>query len=242
MDNLKKVNVPVTLVDKVEEKLRDYFREKELMPGDTIPKEVDLAESLGVARSVLREALSRLRMLGLIQSRTKRGMVLAEPDILGGIDRVLDPRIISRDRLMDILGIRVTIEIGMADFLFVNRKSEDIKELEDIVNRENVLEVNRVSMEEESKFHYKLYEMTGNTTIQRLCRLFSPAFIFIKDNYDEILEGYKKRTNQQEWPAHKDLVEIIKKGNASMFREAMKKHLEIYFHLLEGDNPEALPS
>jgi len=236
--DLRIVSAPVTLVDKVEEKLLNYFREMELMPGDTIPREMELAESLGVARSVLREALSRLRMLGLIESRTKRGMVLAEPDILGGIDRALDPRIISHDRLMDILGIRVTIEIGMADFLFTNRKDEDIKNLEDIVNREKVLETNRVTLEEESKFHYKLDEMTGNPTILRLCRLFSPAFIFIKDNYDEILKEYKKKTNQMEWPAHKDLVDILKKGNTNMFREAMKKHLEIYFHLLEEGNSE----
>ena len=66
--------------------------------------------------------------------------------------------------------------------------------------------------------------------------MFSPIFIFIKENYDEILEEYKKRTDQKEWPAHKDLVDILKKGNANMFREAMKKHLEIYFHLLESNN------
>jgi GntR family transcriptional regulator, transcriptional repressor for pyruvate dehydrogenase complex len=236
MDRLKIESSPVTLVDKVEEKLRDYFRENDLMPGDTIPKEMELAESLGVARSVLREALSRLRMVGLIQSRTKRGMILSEPDILGGIDRVLDPRIISHDRLMDILGIRVTIEIGMADFLFINSKENDIKELEEIVSREKALEINRVTMEEESRFHHKLYEMTGNSTTQRLCMLFSPIFIYIKENYDDILAEYKKRTNQKERPAHKDLVDILKKGNANMFREAMKKHLEIYFHLLESKN------
>ena len=75
MNILKIDSSPVTLVDKVEEKLRDYFREMDLMPGDPIPKEMELAESLGIARSVLREALSRLRMLGLIKSRTKRGMI-----------------------------------------------------------------------------------------------------------------------------------------------------------------------
>jgi DNA-binding FadR family transcriptional regulator len=232
-EDLKLVKPPITLVDKVEEKLRDYFKEMKLMPGDTIPREMALAESLGVGRSVLREALSRLRMMGLIESRTKRGMVLAEPDILGGIERVLDPRIISQDRLMDILGIRVTIEIGMADFIFLNRKEKDIRDLEEIADRESVMAINRVTLEEESKFHYKLYEMTGNPTILRLCKLFSPAFTFIKDNYDEILKEYKKRSNRKEWPAHKDLVEILKKGNAIMFQEAMKKHLEIYIHLLE---------
>ncbi|MCK4629873.1 MAG: FadR family transcriptional regulator [Bacteroidales bacterium] len=235
-NSLKLVNQSTTLVDNVEEKLRDFFKERNLIPGDNIPTEAELAEALGVARSVLREALSRFRMLGLIETRTKRGMILREPDILGGIERVIDPRIISKERLLDILGLRVTIEIGMGDYIFLNKTEKDIQELEDIVNRETVLEINRVTVEEESKFHYKLYEMTGNPTISRLCKIFSPVFIFIKENYDNILREYKIRTKKEKWPAHKDLVNIIKNGNAIQFREAMKKHLEIYFHLLSKEN------
>jgi len=234
-NNLKINSQSNTLVDRVEDRLRDYFREKKLIPGDSIPREVELAEALGVARTVLREALSRFRMLGLIETRTKRGMILAEPDILGGIERVIDPRIISKNRLLDILGIRVTIDIGMGDYIFLNKTEKDIQELEDIVNRERVLEINRVTVEEESKFHYKLYEMTGNPTIFRLCKIFSPAFIFIKENYDDILKEYKIRTKKKNWPSHKDLVNIIKNGNAIQFREAMKNHLEIYFHLLSKE-------
>src|SRR3546814_8347074 len=50
----------------------------------------ELAEALDVSRNVLREALSRLRMLGMIETKKKRGMILAEPDILGGFERVMD--------------------------------------------------------------------------------------------------------------------------------------------------------
>jgi len=235
-NSLKLVNQSTTLVDRVEEKLRDFFKERNLIPGDHIPSEAELADALGVARSVLREALSRFRMLGLIETRTKRGMVLREPDILGGIERVIDPRIISKERLLDILGLRVAIEIGMGDYIFLNKTEKDIQELEDIVTRETVLEINRVTVEEESKFHYKLFEMTGNPTIFRLCKIFSPVFIFIKENYDEILKKYILYSKKEKWPSHKDIVNVIKNGNPDKFRIAMKNHLEIYFHLLSKAN------
>lgn len=237
-ENLLIDSSTVTLVDKVEEKLRDHFREINLMPGDTIPIEAKLAESLGVARSVLREALSRLKMLGLIESRTKRGMVLTEPDILIGIEKVMDPKIISHDRLMDILGIIVTIEIGMVDYILLNMKEDDIQELENIVNRETVLEQNRVIPEEESKFHPKLYEMTGNLTILRLCRLFSPVYAFIRDNYRDKIDEFNKRSQKTKRPTHKELLNILKKGDGSQFRDAMKEHLQLYFYLLESDKIE----
>ncbi len=43
--------------------------------GDAIPREKELSDTPGVSRSVLREALSLLRMLGLIESRTRQGIV-----------------------------------------------------------------------------------------------------------------------------------------------------------------------
>ena len=113
MDSLKVHSQTITLVDQVEDKLLNYLKEKDLRAGDPIPNELELAAALGVARSVLREALSRLKMMGMIESRTRRGMILREPSILGGMKRVVDPRILSEESLFDILGFRIALEIGM---------------------------------------------------------------------------------------------------------------------------------
>ena len=133
MDKLKIYNQSVTLVDQVEDKLLNYFKNNDLRTGDPIPNELELAATLGVARNVLREALSRLKMMGMIESRTRRGMILTEPSILGGMKRVVDPRILSEESLFDILGFRIALEIGICSDLFRNITSEDIAELEEIV-------------------------------------------------------------------------------------------------------------
>ena len=67
MTALKVQGHKVTLVDQVEQSLIDYFKEKGLRPGDSLPNELELAETLGVARSVVREALSRFKMMGMIE-------------------------------------------------------------------------------------------------------------------------------------------------------------------------------
>ena len=53
-----------TLIDQVEDSLLTYFKKNDLRCGDSIPNENNLAAELGVARSVVREALSRLKMMG----------------------------------------------------------------------------------------------------------------------------------------------------------------------------------
>src|SRR5690348_10434353 len=80
-----------SLVDKVEIQLIKFFLSNNYHPGDTIPKELDLANSLQVSRTVIREALLRLRMTGLIESKKHRGAILTNPDLLSLLQKTLYP-------------------------------------------------------------------------------------------------------------------------------------------------------
>ena len=57
----------MSLVDKVEANLVELLQQQKLKIGDSIPTELELAEKLGVSRTVIREALLRLKMMGLIE-------------------------------------------------------------------------------------------------------------------------------------------------------------------------------
>ena len=57
----------ISLVDKVEARRVELLQHRKLKVGDIIPKEVELAELLGVSRTVIREALLRFRVMGLIE-------------------------------------------------------------------------------------------------------------------------------------------------------------------------------
>jgi DNA-binding FadR family transcriptional regulator len=107
-----------SLVDKVEERLVDYFIENNLKAGDSIPKELELAGFLGVSRTVVREALSRLRMIGLIESKKKKGSVLVNPDLMGVLEKSLIAKVLDEDTLRDLFEFRLVIEVGMADLLW----------------------------------------------------------------------------------------------------------------------------
>src|SRR5690606_19536317 len=118
---------PSTMADVVEVRLREYLKRKAFKPGDALPKEMELAEALDVSRNVLREALSRLRMLGLIESKKKRGMVLTSPDILGSFERVLNPQLIDTATLQNLFELRLVLESGLADLLFIRKTDKDIE-------------------------------------------------------------------------------------------------------------------
>ncbi len=210
-----------TMADIVEIKLREFIKTKLFKPGDPMPNETILAESLGVSRNVVREALSRLRMLGIIESKKKRGMILSSPDILSSFERVLDPLFIDSSTLNDIFEIRLTLEVGLADLLYLRKTPKAVLELEKIAQSQSVEnEKKAFRIKNEIAFHGKIYQMTGNETLMRFQNMLLPVFGYIVDHEKIPIIGKI---------SHLDLVELLKNGNKEEFRQGMIKHLQHHF-------------
>lgn len=64
----------------VAERLIAFIVEEGLHPGDRLPTEKDLADRLGVSRSVTREAVKILSALGRVRVRRGSGLFVAETD------------------------------------------------------------------------------------------------------------------------------------------------------------------
>src|SRR5215212_2513678 len=65
-----------TAVAEVTRRLLDYFTTGALQPGDRLPPERQLAASMGVGRSAIREALAALELLGVVDVRPGSGTYL----------------------------------------------------------------------------------------------------------------------------------------------------------------------
>lgn len=222
-----------TLADQAEEKIIEYIKKNELVPGNTLPNEMQFSEMMGISRSVVREAMSRLRMLGLIQSRTKRGMVITEPPLLNGFKKVLVPNLLSTDTLKEIMGMRISLEIGLTDFLFTNLRENDLDELEQIVSRQQVIGINNLTIEDEMQFHTKVYEIAGNDFILQLDTIMHPIFEFAKQNYESYFLPVNKELEETgEKVTHPDLLLLIKSRDQEAYRKAIKKHLKPYWEFI----------
>ncbi|MFO7258929.1 MAG: FCD domain-containing protein [Bacteroidota bacterium] len=214
----------ITTVDKVEISLRNFFNEANLKPGDRIPKEVELAKALGVSRTAVREALTRLKLLGIVDSRKNRGMIITRPDLLSNVRRVMDPQLLDGETMKDIFELRLVLEIGIADLLFKRKTSEKLEHLEEIVAREEATQNKVELMKIDVEFHSTLYEMSGNNTILQFQKMLLPVFDYVNNGLYPI-----RQTNNGEYATHRDLVNVLKKGTPEQFRSSMRGHLLQYF-------------
>jgi len=237
MEDNKTNFTTITLADQVESKIIDYIKENKLVPGDSLPNEMEFVKMMGISRNVVREALSRLRMLGLIQTRPKRGIVVTEPPLLNGLKKVLDPNLLSVKTIQEMMGMRIAMEIGITDFIFTNITEESITELEQIVTRQKAIGINNLSIEDEMLFHTKIYEIAGNKFILQFNEIMHPIFVFAKENYESYFQPINiKLKDQDKIVRHSDLLQLIKDGNKDGYQNAMKAHLQPYWEFLYNQN------
>ncbi|HWI94188.1 MAG TPA: FCD domain-containing protein [Flavisolibacter sp.] len=213
----------LTQVDKIEQALQEYFDRFNLLPGDALPKEMDLAKALGVSRTALREALSRFKTLGLIESRKNKGMTLAFPDPMVNLERVMTPRLLGGRTLNDIFELRLVLEIGMSELLFKRKNAENLAELKIIVEKEEKATSKKEILKYDIEFHSMLYKISGNETMLRFQKMLIPIFNHVFKGLH--LEEQPLRNNEI---THRDLYNTLNAGNPDEFRMKMKEHLSPY--------------
>ena len=98
--------------------------------GDRLPPERAIAERLNVSRTAVREALSSLQIVGLVESRVGDGNYLvgsieAEADIDDALEAITES-----ETLVEIWLIRKKLEIIIAQLALRKAERSDIRELE----------------------------------------------------------------------------------------------------------------
>ncbi|HEX7757285.1 MAG TPA: GntR family transcriptional regulator [Niabella sp.] len=223
-------------VDKIEMSLQEYLRTENFQPGDPLPKEMELAKAMGVSRTAIREALSRFRTLGIIESRKNRGMLIARPDVFNIVGHILTPQLLDEDTLNEIFEMRLVIEVGLGDLLFLRRHNIDFKKLNDIIKKEQKATQKLEIVKYDIEFHSMLYQLSGNETIMRFQKMLQPIFDHVYAKLSESSDAYSKNTIEEKDPVtHQDLVNTLQHGTLETFRSQMRKHLMVYFKKVNTD-------
>ncbi|NGM63352.1 FadR family transcriptional regulator [Sphingobacterium sp. SGG-5] len=223
-------------VDKIEMNLQEYLRTGNFQPGDSLPKETELAEAMGVSRTAIREALSRFRTLGIIETRKNRGMIISQPDVFNNMERILDTQLLDDETLNEIFEMRLVIEVGLGDVIFLRKHKADFSKLEKIIEKEEKATTQMELVKCDIEFHSMLYNLSGNRTIMRFQKMLLPVFDHVYTKLKENTDAYLKNiSDNTKVVTHLDLLNTLKDGDPEQFRSQMRTHLMVYFKQLSTD-------
>ncbi|VVN27967.1 Transcriptional regulator NanR [Pseudomonas fluorescens] len=151
-----------TLSDQVTAALKAFIASGEALPGDRLPTEPVLSERFGVSRTVIREAISRLKSAGLVEVRQGSGTVVSEGAHIKAFTIDLDVGG-SIEAVLRVTELRRGIE-GEAAALAAQRHSA--AQLEAIHQALKAIDAaeqeSRDGVEEDLAFHHSISRATGN--------------------------------------------------------------------------------
>ena len=159
-----KVSGSVRLADRVAAILSEEIESGRLAEGDKLPTEVELVKQLGVSRTVVREAVSRLRSAGLVEPRQGRGVF-----VLPRRTRPLDLEAgaaDTRSKVLQIVEVRRAME-GEAAYLAANRATPgDLARMRQALDAiDAAVAAGGDGVDEDLAFHRSIAESTGNAVM-----------------------------------------------------------------------------
>lgn len=212
------------LVGGVTAALRAGIADGSFAPGARLPSETKLAETHGVSRSVVREAIAALRADGLVQSRQGSGVYVIRPG--GGLPfRDIDHSRIST--VIEMLELRTGIECEAAEL--AARRCSPAQEERILETSHRVSDLARAGLstaEADLAFHLAIAEATNNPMFGQFLKMLGQNAIprrALRPDASEAVSGSYIAMIDAE---HGAIVKAIQQGDGPAARRAMRQHLE----------------
>ena len=215
-----------SVVQQIIDSLVEAMIRKELRPGDQIPTEMELAESLGVGRNSVREAIKILVYFGVLEIRRAEGTYVCE----GFTETMIDPIIYgiildkagSYEYLME---LREIMEAGVLKLAMQNAEEEEIKKLRiqlDRMKREIEIgpdNVDRV-FHEDNEFHSIITAMGHNPLVQKIEAVVRTLTHSMR--YETVRTMIESGKGQELYEAHAKLLQILESKDENNLNENVR--------------------
>lgn len=209
-------SVPEQILDEITR----LVTEGVLKPGDRLPSESELAESFGVGRSSLREAMQALQLLGVVEVVQGRGTFLRETHVL---PLALNwARLASSDLISQIMEARQIVEVAIAQLAALRATAEDVAAMRSAIEQAARADGNlELSRRAGVDFHLALAKATQNEVLSLMYRTVWSLYVettrrtqATPESIEDSLEG------------HRRLLESVERRDPELTSRLMAEHIE----------------
>lgn len=196
-----------SLADQVFDKLEDDIVYGVYKRGEIVT-ELKLADTLGVSRTPIREALRRLEQERLIEDTGKGSIVLG----------------ITKDDLLDIMDIRQSIEGLAALYAAINITPDGAEELSHLIDLQEFYhsknDINRLQAADD-EFHAAICRLSMRNVINdTLIPLHRKTRLYRK------IAMQDQKRSPKTLREHRQIYDAIVSGNGALAKDLMGKHIE----------------
>jgi GntR family transcriptional regulator, transcriptional repressor for pyruvate dehydrogenase complex len=202
-------------------RLFEYLLSGQVKPGGRLPSERQLAATLAVGRSSVRDALRPLLLLGILETRQGDGTYLRKAESMLLPQAVEWGLLLADHATFDLVEARAYVEIALAELAARRRDDADLGRIRAELER---MAADNVTTEEfitaDLAFHLRIGQASGNMvlfgtlqSIQSLLRVWIARVVAASD---------KTRWSYEE---HVPIYDAIKRGDPAAAAAAMTVHM-----------------
>ena len=168
-----------SVVNKIVDNITNAIINGELNPGDKIPTEAELSESMGAGRNSVREAIKVLEAYGVVHIKRAEGTFVSQEYDSRMIYPVLYGIILQKDSTSQIVELRKVIDVGLLQLAVDKLRSKSLEQtqMEAIEKAMEELEYQahmdkpqaRSLYEADVQFHMAIVGITENVMLQSIC-------------------------------------------------------------------------
>lgn len=159
----------MAVTDEAIEKLRSMIVSGQLRPGDRLPREADLATTLGLSRNSLREAVRALSLVRILDVRQGDGTYvssLAADSLLEALNFIVE---FHHDAsVLELLEVRRILEPAASARAAVVISEASVEQLAEILGRANAESPVEDLVKADVEFHRAIANAAGNSVLASL--------------------------------------------------------------------------
>lgn len=189
--------------------------------GSELPPERELADALGISRNSLRECLSIMSFMGIVENRGNRKVLVKNADYFRKARSLLELSY-SPDTFDDFMEFRRTNEREIARLACQRATEEDLDRLRCSVER---LESDATDYLADVEFHVNLAYASHNTIFAAMLDYVNSLILELRMRFFE-REDYHGKTAE----AHRRIYEAVRARDEELAAYEMGRHLKIIEH------------
>ena len=200
--------------------IRKYIVQNNLQPGDLLPTEQKLCETLGVSRNVLRESIKSMELMGMVRACPGKGTEVQAFNLDFILQNVLFFQVGPQEEhsIREMFGVRKVLELAYMRQAFHAMTEEDVRALRSLADamRDNWSR-GVFFIQEDKDFHLTLFRSLHNDVLLSLLE----AIWSVDDGFE--LE--KKQPHlEQTVTKHEAIVAALENHSYPAFARAMEAH------------------
>ncbi len=217
---------PKKIYEEVADAILAMIKEGKLKPGDKLLPVHQLAEEFQVGRSAIREALSALRAMGLIEMRQGEGTYVKNFEASAITSSLSAAMLMKREDLVNLLEVRKVLEAGAVQAAAAKRTDKDLEEMEHWLNAMRTANGDEsIGEKADLQFHMAIAKASHNLLLLELMNHVSGMIAETMRETRRIVLYGEETTLERLTEEHQQIFDAVVKQDGAAAQEAMRYHL-----------------